>query len=79
MNKLKDTSINVCFIDNIPDNVQEYLKNKLTDVKNVVLNFSSSKNQTSVSKNVLNALLSNSITFNRSIRTSTLVISSPLA
>ena len=55
MNKLKDTSINVCFIDNIPDNVQEYLKNKLTDVKNVVLNFSSGKNQTSVSKNVLNA------------------------
>lgn len=55
MNKLKDTSINVCFIDNVPDNVQVYLKNKLTDVKNVVLNFSIGKNQTSISKNALNA------------------------
>lgn len=33
MNKLKDTSINVCFIDNIPDNVQDYLKSKLINVK----------------------------------------------
>ena len=55
MNKLKDTTINVCFIDKIPDNVQEYLKNKLTNVKNVVLNFSSNKDQTSISKSVLNA------------------------
>lgn len=39
MNKLKDTSINLCFIDNIPDNVQEYFKNKLIDINNVVLNF----------------------------------------
>ncbi|MFX0018986.1 MAG: NAD(P)-dependent oxidoreductase [Promethearchaeota archaeon] len=55
MNRLKDTTINVCFIEKIPDNVQEYLKSKLTDVKNVVLNFLNAKNQTNISQSVLNA------------------------
>ncbi len=55
MNEIKDTSINVCFIDKISDNVQEYLKNKLKDVKNVILNFSKSNNQTNRLKSVSNA------------------------
>jgi len=55
MNKLKDPAISICFIDNIPDNVQEYLKNKLRDLKNVELNFSRGKNQTNILESVLKA------------------------
>jgi len=55
MNNLKATSINICFIDKIPDHVQEYLKNKLKDVKNVELNFSRGKNDTNILEIVINA------------------------
>ncbi|MFX0057323.1 MAG: NAD(P)-dependent oxidoreductase [Candidatus Hodarchaeota archaeon] len=57
MDKLNEGSIKVCFIDHIPESVQEYLKNKLNNVKNIELVFSREKNKKNILKKVSDATI----------------------
>jgi len=48
-------NIKVCFIDNIPINVQEYIKAKLKNFSNIQINFQGGEQKGSIPKNVLDA------------------------
>jgi len=57
MKELNDGILKVCFIDDIPEIVQEYLKRKLCDIKNIELILFGENNKRNLLKIVSDATI----------------------